>query len=125
VNAHDRALGALKGRTTLGGGDSGGRVIAFERKIIGDRDAFHARKSSDAGEKLVEKLRGTDVFGVSDAGEVHPHGNYVIGVEARLYVQDLNEAADQQPGSDEKDDRQGNFTDDKETAEAVVSNAPC
>jgi hypothetical protein len=27
----------------------GGRVVAFERKIIGDRDAFHAGKSGDAG----------------------------------------------------------------------------
>jgi len=40
----------------------------------------------------------------------------VIGVEAGFYLQDLNEAADEKSGSDEKNKRQGDFTDDKQTA---------
>ena len=106
VNADHRALGALKGRTPFGGGDSRGRVVAFKRKIIGDSDPFNPRQRGNAIKKLVEKLRGTGVFGVPDAGEVHPHCNHVIGVEAGFYLQDLNEAADEKSGSDEKNERQ-------------------
>jgi hypothetical protein len=123
VNADDRALCALKRGTPFGGSDSCGRVVAFERKIIGDSDAFNPRQRGNAIKKLVEKLRGTGVFGVPDAGEVHPHGNHVIGVEAGFYLQDLNEAADEKSGSDEKNKRQGDFTDDKQTAKAIVGNS--
>jgi hypothetical protein len=102
VNADEWALGAFKGRTPFDDSDSRRGVVTFERKVVGDRDTFHAGQRGDAGKKLVEKLRGTGVFGIPDAGEVHPHGNHVIGVEAGFYLKDLNEAADEKAGSDEK-----------------------
>ena len=81
-----------------------------------------ARAASDEMRKqLVEKLRGTCIVGVADAGEVHPHGNHVIRVEAGFYLKDLNEAADEKPGSDEKNKRQGDFSDHKHIPETIVS----
>jgi len=121
VNADERALGAFKGRTPFGGGYSRGGVVTFERKVVGDSDAFHAWQRSDAGKQLVEKLRGTRIVGVADAGEVHPHGNHVIRVEAGFYLKDLNEAADEKSGSDEKNKRQGDLSDHKHIAETIVS----
>jgi hypothetical protein len=47
----------------------------------------------------------------------------MIGVEAGFYLQDLNEAADEKSGSDEKNKRQGDFTDDKQAAETIVSDS--
>jgi hypothetical protein len=120
VNADHRTLSALKGRTPIGGGDSRGCVVAFERQIIGDSDTFDAWQRRDARKELVEELRGTGLFGIPDAGEVHPHGNHAIGVEAGFYLQELNEAADKKAGSDEKNKRQGDFTDDKQIAEATM-----
>jgi hypothetical protein len=123
MNADERTLGAFKGWTPFGGGYSRGGVVTFERKVVGDGDAFHAWQRGDAGKKLVEKLRRTGVVGVADTGEVYPHGNYVICVEAGFNLKDLNEAANEKSGSDEKDKRQGDFTDDQQIAETIVSDS--
>jgi hypothetical protein len=123
VNADTWTLGAFKGSVPFGTSDSRSGVVTFERKVVGDSDAFHAWQGGDARKKLIEKLCGTAVFGVLGAGEVHPHRNHVIGVEAGFYVKDLNEAADEKTGSDKKDERQSDFSDDKKTAETIVSNS--
>jgi hypothetical protein len=47
----------------------------------------------------------------------------MAGIEAGVYVQELNEAANEESGSDEKDQRQGDFADDQQTAQAIVGNS--
>lgn len=93
VNADERLVAALEGWTSCGGAHARSGVITFERKIVGDGNAFNTWKRSDTGEELIEKLSGTALFGVADAGEVHPHGHDVIGIETGLDLKETEEAA--------------------------------
>ena len=88
------------------------RAVAAERQGVGNAGALDARNRARQPQDLVEIRRlllGRRVGGVG----IDAHGGGAGGLKAQVDVQDLHEAANEQPGADQQDARKRNLRHDQ------------
>ena len=85
---------ALAGRQRLAFNATGfgGDIGALERQVTRNRDSFHAGQRLQPGKQLIHEMPRLILLGIFGAGEVDRHGHQMIGIEARLHVQQADKA---------------------------------
>ena len=114
------------------------RLPAFDRERERRRDADlvhrqrrdrrsrrHARSASQPLDDRFEKLHEPMPLAVLGRRQKHLRGDDVAGLEARVYLQQLRDAARHQPRANEQDQRKRDLDHDQPIQQPARSAAPC
>jgi hypothetical protein len=111
--------------SSFGSGSTPGAILP-EWQIIRHAGRFDAGYGLNTGEDLLEDVPaflGAECAGlvVGDIGVIiHFYGGRAVGLEAQFNIEDLHEAAQQEPCSDQQDAGERDLGDDEDGAEALV-----
>ena len=103
-------------------------VARAERRSRGQAYGLNAWKATDAvGELRVEQAGSTLILLARqpDEGERHAADERVLRTEARIHLQQLTQAAKQQPGANQEHDRQRELRDDERVSELAAPSGAC
>ena len=101
----------------------GQAVAAFERKAAGEGGDFDAGDGIEALAAIVGDLGDAGGLFELVAGEGHFESEDVAGIEAGVDLAESNEGADEECGSDEENESERDFADDKQGAGLALAEA--
>ncbi len=98
-------------------------VNPAHRKNPSEASVFYPGQIADAPLQFVKKIDLRLLVGIAQFGKRNFRGQNMIGIEARIDVFQPNEALEEQAGPGEKNEREGDFRDDRDVAQPVVAPA--
>src|SRR5215467_7264649 len=105
-------------------GKSGALKAAAEGSVIGDAGACHKRKRFEAFKDIAVEGFGLRL-GIFFGAEVHKHHEFMLNFEAGINLLSIAQAVDEEAGSRESDERQGNLHHNQNSTEAIPARATC